>query len=114
MLLRGGKTVEKREFCKILNLDFWFITVIWVFKMFVTFHLSIYFVVDLRSDTCGTPPWIWFVWYRAQRDFREYFGKLLYGRNLLLTIQDLFLFFFHGTSDSPPMKGYIRQCTANM
>ena len=37
-------------------------------------------------------------------DFRECFGKSPYGRNLLLTIQDLFLS-FHGTSDSPPMKG---------
>ena len=41
-------------------------------------------------------------------DFHECFGKSLHGCNLLLTIQDLFLF-FHGTSDSPPMKGYIHQ-----
>ena len=40
-VVKGWQTVEKRKFCKILNLDSWFITVIWVFKMFVTFHLSI-------------------------------------------------------------------------
>ena len=39
-------------------------------------------------------------------NFREWFGKSLYGCNLLLMIQDLFLF-FHGTSDSPPMKGKL-------
>ena len=39
------------------------------------------------------------------RDFRECFEKSLYGRNLLLTIQNLSLLSFHGTSDSPPMKG---------
>ena len=101
MLLRGGKTVEKREFCKILSL----ITVISTFKMLVTFHLSISFVVDvdLRSMWGLLPG---FGMHCTVRDFRECFGKSLYGRNLLLTIQDLFLF-FHGTSDSPPMKGYI-------
>ena len=36
--------------------------------MFIAFHLSISFVVDvdLRSDACGAPPWIWFAWYDAQ------------------------------------------------
>ena len=36
--------------------------------MFITFHLSISFVVDvdLRSDACGTSPWIWFAWYSAR------------------------------------------------
>ena len=40
-------------------------------------------------------------------EFHKCFGKSLYGRNLLLTIQDLFLLSFHGTADSPPMKGFI-------
>ena len=45
------------------------------------------------------------------RDFRECFEKSLYGRNLLLTIQHLSLLSFHGTSDSPPMKGlFVREC----
>ena len=63
MLLRGGKTVGKREFCKIF---FKILLLLFVlFKMFITFHLSISFVVDadLRSDMYGTPPWIRFAWY---------------------------------------------------
>ena len=57
--------------------------------MFIAFHLSISFVVDvdLRSDACGISPWIWFAWYGACK-FRECFGKSLYGRNLLLMILD--------------------------
>ena len=75
--------------------------------MFIAFHLSVSFVVDvdLRSDACGTLPWIQFGSHSMVHDFRECFGKSLYGHNLLLTIQDLFLF-FHRTSDSPPMKGF--------
>ena len=75
--------------------------------MFLIFHLSISFVVDadLRS-VWGLLPG--FGSHGTVRDFHECFGKSLYGRNLLLMIQDLFLS-FHGTSDSPPMKGYIHQ-----
>ena len=62
--------------------------------MFITFHLSISFVVDadadVRSNLYGKPPWIQFALYGVH-DVRECFGKLLYGCNLLLTIQDLFL-----------------------
>ena len=44
--------------------------------MFITFHLSISFVIDadLRSDACGTPPWIWFAWYGAR--FPRMFWKI--------------------------------------
>ena len=39
----------------------------------------------------GTSPWIWFTLHGTVRDFCECFGKLLYERNLLLRIQNLFL-----------------------
>ena len=44
--------------------------------MFITFHLSISFVVDadLRSDVYGTLPWIRFAWYSAQ--FPQMFWKI--------------------------------------
>ena len=38
-----------------------------------------------------TLPWIHFALDATVRDFREYFEKSLYGRNLLLTIQNLSL-----------------------
>ena len=58
--------------------------------MFVTFHLSISFVVDadLRS-VWGLLPG--FGTHCTVRNFRECFGKSLYGCNLLLMIQNLFL-----------------------
>ena len=58
--------------------------------MFVTFHLSISFVVDadLRSMWGLLPG---FGTRCTVCDFRKYFGKSLYGRNLLLMIQHLFL-----------------------
>ena len=58
--------------------------------MFVTFHLSISFVVDadLRS-VWGLLPG--FGTHCTVHNFCECFGKSLYGRNLLLTIQNLFL-----------------------
>ena len=52
-----------------------------------------------------TLPWIRLALDATVRDFRECFEESLYGRNLLLTIQNLSLLSFHGTSDSPPMKG---------
>ena len=81
--------------------------------MFITFHLSIYFVVDvdLRSDTCGTPPWIWFAWYGAQ--FLQIFGKIAAWMQSA-TDDPGFCSSFHRISDSLPMKRYICQCTANM
>ena len=54
-----------------------------------------------------TSPWIWFAADVTVRDFRECFEKSPYGRNLLPTIQNLSFLSFHGTSDSPPMKGYF-------
>ena len=44
--------------------------------MFITFHLSISFVVDadLRSDAYGTLPWIRFAWYGAR--FSRMFWKI--------------------------------------
>ena len=59
--------------------------------MFVTFHLSISFCCRCRSEirVWGLLPG--FVSHCTVRDFRECFGKSLYGRNLLLTIQNLFL-----------------------
>ena len=38
-----------------------------------------------------TSPWIWFAADVTVRDFRECFEKSLYGRNPLLTIQNLSL-----------------------
>ena len=67
-----------------------------------------YFLVDVDLMTCmWTSPWIWFAVDAMVRDFRECFEKSLYGRNLLPTIQNLSFLSFHGTSDSPPMKGYF-------
>ena len=59
--------------------------------MFVTFHLSISFCCRCRSEirVWGLLPG--FGSHCTVRDFRECFGKTLYGRNLLLTIQNLFL-----------------------
>ena len=46
MLLRGGKTVEKREFCKILTFSF-YLQLFCTIKMFVTFtYLFFLFVAD--------------------------------------------------------------------
>ena len=58
--------------------------------MFVTFHLSISFVVDadLRSMWGLLPG---FGMHCTVCDFHKCFGKSLYGRNLLLMIQHLFL-----------------------
>ena len=46
--------------------------------MFLTFHLSIFFVVDvdadLRSNVYGTLPWIRFAWYGAR--FPRMFWKI--------------------------------------
>ena len=44
--------------------------------MFITFHLSISFVVnvDLRSNVYGTPPWIWFAWHSVR--FPQMFWKI--------------------------------------
>ena len=84
--------------------------------MFVTFTYLFFFVdVDLRSVCVWTLPWIRFALDATVRDFRECFEKSLHGRNLLLTIQNLSLLSFHGTSDSPPMKGYFNGLvTANV
>ena len=60
--------------------------------MFVTFTYLFFFVdVDLRSVCVWTLPWIQFTLDATVRDFRECFEKSLYGRNLLLTIQNLSL-----------------------
>ena len=60
--------------------------------MFVTFTYLFFFVdVDLRSVCVWTLPWIRFALDATVRDFRECFEKSLYGRNLLLTIQNLSL-----------------------
>ena len=60
--------------------------------MFVTFTYLFFFVdVDLRSVCVWTLPWIQLALDAMVRDFRECFKKSLYGRNLLLTIQNLFL-----------------------
>ena len=59
--------------------------------MFVTFTYLFFFVdVDLRS-TCVCGLFSGFSSHWTVRDFRECFEKLLHGRNLLLTIQNLFL-----------------------
>ena len=91
MLLRGGKTVEKHEFLPDFNFQLLFTVILYV-KMFVTFTYLFFFVdVDLRSVCVWTLPWIRFALDATVRDFRECFEKSLYGRNLLLTIQNLSL-----------------------
>ena len=72
--------------------------------------------IDVDLMTCmWTSPWIWFAVDATVRDFRECFEKSLYGRNPLLTIQNLICLSFHGTSNSPPMKGIFNgSVTANV
>ena len=92
MLLRGGKIVEKREFLQ--DFKFWllFTVILYGFRMFVTFTYLFFFVdVDVRSVCVWTLPWIQFALDATVRDFRECFEKSLYGRNLLLMIQNLSL-----------------------
>ena len=79
--------------------------------MFITFHLSIYFVVDLTSNACGTPPWIWFALHGVR--FSRMFWKIAVWTQSA-TDDPGFHSSFHKTPDSPPMKGYICQDTANM
>ena len=110
MLLRGGKTCKISRFSTVFSFNSCLLLL--VTKMFITFtYLFVLFVVDadLRS-VWGLLPGFSSHW--TVRDFRECFGKLLYGCNLLLMIQNCSS--FHGTSDSPPMKGYNHQGTANI
>ena len=90
MLLRGGKIVEKREFLQ--DFKFWllFTVILYGFRMFVTFTY-LFFLYRCRSEirVCGLLPGFGSQW--TVRDFRECFEKSLYGRNLLLTIQNLSL-----------------------
>ena len=93
------------NFCKILSFKF-YLLLFCMFRMFVTFTYLFSFCCRCRSDirVCGLLPGFGSQWTVC--DFRECFEKSLYGCNLLLTIQNFFCFFsFHGTSDSPPMKG---------
>ena len=112
MLLRGGKTVEKCEFFFFFFFFARFLVSTFIycyfvrFRMFITFTYLFFFVdVDLRSVCVWTLPWIRFALDATVHDFYECFEKSLYGRNLLLTIQNFCFSSFHGTSDSPPMKG---------
>ena len=59
--------------------------------MFVTFHLSISFCCRCRSEIHVWGLLTGFGSHCMVCDFRECFGKSLYGRNLLLMIQNLFL-----------------------
>ena len=98
--------LTKREFLQDFNFEILSTVNSFGFSMFVTFTYLFFFVdVDLRSVCVWTLPWIRFALDATVHDFRECFEKSLYGRNLLLTIQNLSLLSFHGTSDSPPMKG---------
>ena len=87
--------------------------------MFVTFTYLFFFFVadaDLISVCVSTSP---MDSIRSGRYaiFVNDLKKSLYGRNLLLTIQNLFSSFY-GTSDSPPMRGYSEGlsgwCTTNV
>ena len=90
MLLRGGKTVEKREFLQDSKFRLLFTVILYVLE-FCNFHLSISFCCRCRSEigVCGLLPGFSSHWTVC--DFHECFEKSLYGRNLLLTIQNLFL-----------------------
>ena len=95
MLLRGGKIVETREnfffFLQDSNFQLLFTVMLYV-KMFVTFTYLFFFVdVDLRSVcVCGLFLDSVCIGRYGMR-FDECFEKSLYGRNLLLTIQNLSL-----------------------
>ena len=88
MLLRGGKTVEGREFLQDSKFQLLFTVILYVFRMFVNFHLSISFCCRCRSEirVCGDFSLDSFCMSRCAI-FCECFGKSLYGCNLLLTIQ---------------------------
>ena len=53
-----------------------------------------------------TLPWIRFALDATVRDFHECFEKSLYGR-ISATDESRICLSFHGTSDSPPMKGLL-------
>ena len=90
MLLRGGKTVEKREFLQDSKFRLLFTVILYGFSMFMTFTYLFFFVdVDLRSMCAWTLLWIRFTLDATVCS--ECFEKSLYGRNLLLTIQYLSL-----------------------
>ena len=75
--------------------------------MFIAFHLSISFVVnvDPRSDMCGTPPWIWSACYSLR--ISQMFWKIaVWTQSATDDPGFCFLLSSHGTSDSPPMKGF--------
>ena len=56
--VKGGKTVEKREFLPDFNFQLLFTVILYV-KMFVTFTYLFFFVdVDLRTVCVWTLPWI--------------------------------------------------------
>ena len=89
MLLRGGKTVEKREFLQ-TSYSLLFIYCYFVrFRIFVTF--TYLFLCRCRSEirVCGdfSLDLVRIAWYAIFANV----GKSLYGGNLLLTIRNLFL-----------------------
>ena len=89
ILSRGSKTVEKCKFLQDSKFQL-LVTVIHTFKMFVTFTYLFLFCRRCRSEirVWGLLPGIGS--HCTVRNFRECFGKSLYGHNLLLTIQNLF------------------------
>ena len=77
MLLRGGKTVEKREFLQDSKFSTFIHCYFVRFRMFVTFTYLFFLVdVDLRSEirVCELFPGFGSHW--TLRDFHEFFGKI--------------------------------------
>ena len=109
-----AKLLRDVNFCKILSFKF-YLLLFCTFRMFVTFTYLFSFCCRCRSDirVCELLPGFGSQW--MVRGLHECFEKSLYGRNLLLTIQNFCFFSFHGTSDSPPMKGnFMLVCAARI
>ena len=101
MLLRGGKTVKGRKFLQ----DFKFLTFIYIYLNVCNFHLSISFVdVDLRSVCVDfSLDSVRIGWYAIFANVLENrcMDAICYRRSRTCFSS------FHGTSDSPPVKGLI-------
>ena len=101
MLLRGGKTVEKREFCQIFSfylLLFCTIRMFLAFTYLFSYRSEIRVCVDSSLDTV------------CSRRYGMRFSQMFWKNHCMDAIRywrSRICFSFHGTSDSPPMKGYF-------
>ena len=86
----AAKLLKDANFCKILTFNFHLLLFCTVLEC-LQLSLIYFFCCRSRSEilVCGIFPGFGSHW--MLRDFCECFEKSLYGRNLLLTIQNLFL-----------------------